>query len=137
MFMQLVPLIGSLKGRLRALLLPGLFGLLAGAAGAQGAGTTGGTGGAQGATWPGPITQHPLVVPASPFQWSSASGLGPVKVPVPGHFGWTHLIGQDWQARVVPNARGYKTTPAAIAIGDDGKRIVGQLALRLGRRLRR
>lgn len=88
--------LGALTG-LRALAL-----LALGAVPAMGQSTGTGTA-AGGGTYQGPITQHPLVVPATPFQWATTSGLGPVKVPFPGQFGWTHIVGLDFQIRVVPS----------------------------------
>jgi predicted esterase len=76
-----------------------LLGLASGPASAQ---ATAGLGGATGG-FQGPISQHPLVTAGRPFQWSASTGLGAVKVPLPGQFGWTHIVGLDFQARVVPS----------------------------------
>lgn len=39
-------------------------------------------------------------------------------------------IVEGGQAKVIPNKGGYRTTPSIVAIGDDGKRLVGHLAKR-------
>ncbi|MDF1798525.1 MAG: hypothetical protein P1V81_05075 [Planctomycetota bacterium] len=85
----------------RACALPGLGLLLA--AGSAAAQVTPSVGGGQPGVYQGPMTQHPLVVPATPFQWTTSAGLGAVKVPFPGQFGWKHFIGLNFQARMIPS----------------------------------
>jgi len=37
---------------------------------------------------------------------------------------------EDGQSRVIPNKGGYRTTPSIVAIGEDGRRLIGHLAKR-------
>lgn len=67
-------------------------------------GTVGG-----GLGYQGPVGANPLVVPATPFQWSATLGTGAVKVPFPGMYGWFVVQGAGLEARVVPSLSGDPT----------------------------
>lgn len=56
-----------------------------------------------------------LLVPATPFKWSTTSQLGPVKIPLPGQYGWFVLQGHNLEARAVPSLSGDPTIEAVFA----------------------
>jgi predicted esterase len=59
-----------------------------------------------------PTGSLPPIVAATPFQWSTKLGLGAVKVPMPGQFGWFAVTGENLEARAVPSLTGDPTIEA-------------------------
>jgi len=80
---------------------------LAGPASAQGAGSAPGV--------QGPPGFSQLLVPATPFKWSTTSHLGPVQIPIPGQYGWFLLKGLNLEARAVPSLTGDPTVEVLFA----------------------
>jgi len=61
---------------------------------------------------PGLAFQNPLVTAPQPFQWSTAAGLGLVKVQAPIDYGWIILPNDKLQFRFVPSLTGDPTIEA-------------------------
>lgn len=60
----------------------------------------------------GPVWNHPLVTAPTPFSWSPAGGLGPVKVQYPVAAGWIVLPNENLQFRFVQSLTGDPTIEA-------------------------
>lgn len=60
----------------------------------------------------GPVGGHPLITAPTAFKWSSTLGVGSVKVPLPGQYGWFVVQNENLEARVVPSLTGDPTIEA-------------------------
>ncbi len=65
-----------------------------------------------GGGYQGPVGGHPLVTAPTAFKWSSTLGVGPVKVPLPGLYGWFVVQEDNLEARIVPSLTGDPTIEA-------------------------